>query len=212
MWYDLQNDTYRLKVLIPLLELLHHHTINQDNIQQTAALLGEMFAPFLLRPHKRTAKHCQQSSFAVAAATTMILDYRSLFSQTVLDNDSCTSNYKLTPKGIDIPMQRSSPAMAATRPVAIPRSAPATLQYVSSEPEDFCQGIESSSLTAAMLGSSPKAYDLDSAFSGASSFSMCSSEAEDLRQLFEAEYVDEDLVTAVNDLFIASTAGLLLPI
>ena len=208
----MQNDTYRLKVLVPLLELLHHHTVNQDNIQETAALLAEMFAPFLLRPYKRIATHSQQSNFAVAAVTTMILDYRSLFSQTGLDNDSCTSNHMLAPNGIDIPMQRSSSTIPVTRPVAIPRSAPPSLHYVSSEPEDFCQGIKSSSLTVAVLGNSPKAYDLDSAFSGGSSFSMCSSEAEDLRQTSEAEYVDEDLVTAVNNLFTASTAGLLLPV
>lgn len=73
----LQNDLYRLKVLISLLELLHHHVINQQN---TAFMIGKRFAPYLLRPASCGIRQIQVNYLAIAAATAMVLDYRSLFS------------------------------------------------------------------------------------------------------------------------------------
>ncbi|KAL0035412.1 hypothetical protein WJX77_005676 [Trebouxia sp. C0004] len=36
-----QNDPYRLRILLPLLELLHHYCINQHSIQHAAEFIGE---------------------------------------------------------------------------------------------------------------------------------------------------------------------------
>ncbi|DBA92584.1 TPA: Fes/CIP4 y domain [Trebouxia sp. C0004] len=35
-----QNDPYRLRILLPLLELLHHYCINQHSIQHAAEFIG----------------------------------------------------------------------------------------------------------------------------------------------------------------------------
>ncbi|DBA92582.1 TPA: hypothetical protein ACH3X1_002804 [Trebouxia sp. C0004] len=43
-----QNDPYRLKKLLPLLELLHHYCINQHSNQHAAEFIGGKTAIVLL--------------------------------------------------------------------------------------------------------------------------------------------------------------------
>ena len=211
----MQNDLYRLKILVPLLELLHHHTINQDHIQHTAAMLGEVFGPCLLRCHGSTSKQTQQDERAIAAATAMVLEYRSLFLHTMLDADLQISPQPLTPRSLSIPKQRPTSMYAASSyPMPIPpRSASVQRHHFNIELEDGVKGGSGSNLISSISWpNSPKSDDLDSAFSGSSLSSMYSHDTEELRRHFQGEEIDNDLVAAVDSLFCASTTDLLIPI
>ena len=142
----------------------------------------------------------------------MVLDYRSLLSHAMLDTDRQTSHHMLTPRGIDIPKQRPTSIPAACYPMPTPpRLMSASLRYVSSRSEDVCKLGSGSNLTGAPAWNGiTMSDDLDSAFSGSSLFSTWSQD--ELRRFFEDEEVDNDLVAAVDNLFCASTADLLIPI
>ena len=151
----------------------------------------------------------------MAAATAIVLEYRSLFLHTMLDADRQTSPHPLIPRGINIPKQRPTSMYAASSyPMPIPpRSASVPLHHVDFEPEDCLKGGKGSSLVSPVSWSgSPQSDDLDSAFSGSSLSSMCSHDTEELRRLFQGEEIDNDLVAAVDSLFCASTTDLLIPI
>lgn len=45
----MQVASYRMRVLYPLLEFLHHHAINQPCIQAAAEELARIFTPWVLR-------------------------------------------------------------------------------------------------------------------------------------------------------------------
>lgn len=211
----LQNDLYRLQILIPLLELLHHHAINQDDIQYTAVMVAERFAPYLLRPSGCAVKQARQDRLVVAAATSMVLDYRSLFLHSVLDQDRYANSHMLTPRAIHVPRHRPTSVYAAVSylmPMP-PKSAPVSMHNINSEPEDFCKVGTDLYLTSSDLShDSPYSDDLDSAFSGSSCASISSRDGDNHRQVLANQGIDNELDAAVHSLFCASTADLLIPI
>lgn len=210
----LQNDMYRLKVLIPLLELLHHHVINQDDIQNTAFMVGKRFAPYLLRPASCDNKQTQEDKLAIAAATAMILDYRSLFSNLFQDIDQHAHKYMCIPCGFDIPRHRPTSLFAAVSyPMPLsPKSASADLQHICNMSEDWCKGSTNLSCpSSALCNGSPRSDDLESAVSMSSCYSICSHDAEQ-GEIATENSIDSDLVAAVNSLFCASTSQLLIPV
>lgn len=184
-------------------------------------MLGEIFGPCLLRPHGCTGKQTQQDGLAIAAATAMVLEYRSLFLHTMLDANQQTSPHALTPRGVNIPKQRPTSMYAASSyPMPIPpRSASVSLHSLNSEcfnsePEDYCnKGSKGSCLVGSgCYSGSLLSDDLDSAFSSESLSSMCSHDTEELRRHIQGDEVDNDLVAAVDSLFCASTTDLLIQI
>lgn len=210
----LQNDMYRLKILIPLLELLHHHVINQDDIQNTAFMVGKRFAPYLLRPARCDNKQTQEVNLAIAAATAMILDYRSLFSNLFQDIDRHANKHMCIPCGSDIPRHRPTSLYAAVSyPMPLsPKSVPAYLQHISNMPEGWCKSSTDLLCTnSALCNGSPKSDDLESAVSMSSCFSICSHDAEQGETETENS-IDSDLAAAVDSLFCASTSQLLIPV
>ena len=200
-----QIDSYRLRILLPLLELLHHYCINQRNIQLAAEYVGNKFASYLLRPAHQASPSSQDTALAASACTAMILEYRTLFSQSMVDVEGCAAQQR-TACGVNAPQLQ--PGMHAAMPCPMPTSPRAAKRHPSlgfdfrSEPEDYDRGNRSSGCTPCLFGS-PVSDDMDSAFSGSSV------EMEDSKSSAEFEGVDDDLAHAVDSLFLESTSDLL---
>lgn len=197
----LQNDTYRLRVLLPLLELLHHYCINQRSIQHAAAYIGERFASCLLRPSDHCGTEGESEALAVSACMAMVLDYRSLFGQSTLDSEvaqqsaSFAASMPRSQSNMQICPMPSSPMVARRLP------SPEPICLLPSEPEDFECG-QSASCAFPYFGS-PMSDDMDSAFSASSM------ETEDNKLSIDTDVLDDDLVHAVDNLFLESTSDLL---
>lgn len=201
----LQNDTYRLRVLLPLLELLHHYCINQHSIQHAAAYIGEKFASCLLRPSFQSDTAGESDALAVSACIAMILDYRSLFGQTAVDFDNEAAQHTAALAAVNIP-QAQSPVntlkACPSSPMAARRlPSPRAHLLLRSEPEDF-ECAKPVPCALPQFGS-PTSDDMDSAFS-ASSMDM-----DDNKVHAESDALDDDLVHAVDNLFLESTSDLL---
>ncbi|KAL3137310.1 hypothetical protein ABBQ32_006850 [Trebouxia sp. C0010 RCD-2024] len=199
-----KNDTYRLRVLLPLLELLHHYCINQRSIQHAAVYIGERFAWCLLRPSHHSGAEGESEAPAVSACVAMVLDYRSLFGQNTSDFDTEVAQRSAS---FAASMPRVSSGTQASKPCPMPSSSMAArrlppsepLVLLRSEPEDF---EHAKSACCAWPIGSPMSDDMDSAFSASSM------ETDDNKFDFETEGLDDDLVHAVDDLFLKSTSDL----
>lgn len=195
----LQNDVHRLRILLPLLELLHHHCINQHSIQHAAACIGEKFASCLLRPPLHCGTAGESEAPAVSACIAMVLDYRSLFGQSAVDVDSEGEKHSAALATVTIPQGTSTAQIPKachmpSSPMAA-RRLPRAHFLLRSEPEDFeC---------AKSAPCSPTSDDMDSAFSASSI------ETDDNKVCAQAAALDDDLVQAVDNLFLESTSDLL---
>lgn len=202
----MQNDAYRLRIVLPLLELLHHHCINQESIQHAAEHVGTKFASCLLRPAHQFTASSEDTALAVSASTAMVLEYRTLFGQSMVDFDQKVLQQRTVPNAIDASLSQPSTAIPCpmpTSPMAAKRLPSSGLHFdMRSEPEDFDLGAQSLYLTSPLFGS-PLSDDMDSAFSGSSI------EMEDSKSTVECEDVDADLAHAVDSLFLESTSDLL---
>lgn len=203
----LQNDAYRLRVLLPLLELLHHYCINQHSIQCAAAYVGEKFVSCLLRPSFRSDTTGESEALAVSACVAMILDYRSLFSQSAVDFDSEAAQHSAASAAANIPQAHSSVHTSKACPMpSSPMAArrlpsPRAHFLLRSEPEDF-ECAKSAPCALPQFGS-PTSDDMDSAFSASSM------DTDDNKVYSEADALDDDLVHAVDNLFLESTSDFL---
>lgn len=201
--FGLQNDAYRLRLLLPLLELLHHYCINQCSIQHAAAYVAEKFASCLLQP----AHESSFSADAVSACIAMVLDYRSLFGQSMVDLDSSAAQHSAASQAVDIPrahstVQRSKPCPMPSSPMAAKRLPSSGLHFVMrSKPEDF-EASRSVPRVSSLFGS-PTSDDLDSAFSATSM------DTDDNRSCTEVDVPDDELIQAVDSLILESTSDLL---
>lgn len=186
-----------------MLELLHHHCINQHSIQHAAAYIVEKFASCLLRPPFHSGAAGESEALAVSACIAMVLDYRSLFGQSAVDFDSEGEKHSAALATVSIPQGTStaqipkachmpSSPMAATR---LP--SPRAHFLLRSEPEDF------ECAKSAPCAGSPTSDDMDSAFSASSM------ETDDNKVYAQADALDDDLVHAVDNLFLESTSDLL---
>ena len=203
----LQNDTYRLRVLLPLLELLHHYCINQHSIRHAAAYIGEKFASCLLRPSFQSDTAGESDALAVSACIAMIYDYRSLFGQSAVDFGSEAAQHSAASVAVNIPTAQSTvntlkACPMPSSPMAARRlPSPRAHILLRSEPEDF-ECAKSVPCTLLQFGS-PTSDDMDSAFSASSM------ETDDNKAYAEADALDDDLVHAVDNLFLESTSDLL---
>lgn len=203
----LQNDAYRLRVLLPLLELLHHYCINQHSIQHAAAYIGEKVASCLLRPPFHSGTAGESEALAVSACKAMVLDYRSLFGQSAVDVDSEGEKHSAALATVNIPQSTSTAQTPKachmpSSPMAARRlPSPRAHFLLRSEPEDF-ECAKSAPCALPQFGS-PTSDDMDSAFSASSV------ETDDDKVYAQADALDEDLVQAVDNLFLESTSDLL---
>ena len=188
------------------MELLNQYCINQRSIQHAAAYIGERFAWCLLRPSHHSGKEGESEALAVSACIAMVLDYRSLFGQSTLDFDSEAAQHSAS---FTASMPRVASSLQALKPCPMPSSPmaarrlppPESLALLRSEPEDF-ECAKSGSCALPHFGS-PMSDDMDSAFSASSM------ETDDHKIDIEADGLDDDLVHAVDDLFLESTSDLL---
>lgn len=203
----LQNDTYRLRVLLPLLELLHHYCINQHSIQHAAAYIGEKFASCLLRSSFQSDTAGESEALAVSACIAMVLDYRSLFGQSAVDCDSEGAQHSAASAAVNIPQAQSAVhtlkgCPMPSSPMAARRLPSPRVQFLlRSEPEDF-ECAKSIPCALAQFGS-PTSDDMDSAFSASSM------ETDDNQVYAKVDALDDELVRAVDSLFLESTSDLL---
>jgi len=204
----LQNDPYRLRILLPLLELLHHYCINQHSIQHAAEFIGDQFACCLFQPTDQSWISYETTALAVAASTAMVLEYRTLFGQSMVDLDNKAAHKRAASHAVDIPQSQHSTAVAMscpmpTSPMAAKRLPSSGLHFdMQSEPEDFERSMKTSYFSTSLFGS-PVSADMDSAFSGSSI------EMEDSKTSMESEDIDADLAHAVDSLCLESTSDLL---
>jgi len=204
----LQNDLYRLRILLPLLELLHHYCINQHSIQHAAEFIGDKFACCLFQPTDQSWISYETTALAVAASTAMVLEYRTLFGQSMVDLDNKAAHKRAASHAVDIPQSQRSTAVAMscpmpTSPMAAKRLPSSGLHFdMQSEPEDFERSVKTSYFSTSLFGS-PVSDDMDSAFSGSSI------EMEDSKTSMESEDIDADLAHAVDSLCLESTSDLL---
>ncbi len=204
----LQNDPYRLRILLPLLELLHHYCINQHSIQHAAEFIGDKFAGCLFQPANQSWVSYETTALAVAASTAMVLEYRTLFGQSMVDLDNKAAHKRAVSHAVDIPQSQHSTAVAMscpmpTSPMAAKRLPSSGLHFdMESEPEDFERSPKTSYFSTSLFGS-PVSDDMDSAFSGSSI------EMEDSKTSVESEDIDADLAHAVDSLCLESTSDLL---
>lgn len=134
----------------------------------------------------------------------MVLDYRSLFGQNTSDFDTEVAQRSAS---FAASMPRVSSGTQASKPCPMPSSSMAArrlppsepLVLLRSEPEDF---EHAKSACCAWPIGSPMSDDMDSAFSASSM------ETDDNKFDFETEGLDDDLVHAVDDLFLKSTSDL----
>ena len=202
-----QNDAYRLRILLPLLELLHHYCINQRSIQHAAAYVAEKFVSCLLQPKHESSASGDSTAFAVSACISMVLDYRSLFGQSMVDLDSSAAQHSAALQAVGIQrarsrVQGSKPCPMPSSPMAAKRLPSSGLHFaLRSEPEDF-ESPTSTPCLSPFFGS-PTSDDLDSAFSATSM------DTDDNRSCTEVHAPDEELIHAVDNLILESTSDLL---
>ena len=153
------------------------------------------------------------AELAVSACSAMVLDYRSLFGQSILEFDSNAAQRNAVSRVTNV-VQMTQHAESATQsckpcpkpssPMAAKRLPSSGLHFVlRSEPEDF-EGARSAPCASHFFGS-PTSDDMDSAFSA------CSMETDDSRSCTEEDEqdVDDALVRAVDSLVLESTSDLL---
>ena len=205
----MQNDAYRLRILLPLLELLHHYCINQRSIQHAAEYVAQKFVTCLLRPERRTTLHTEEAALAISASTTMILEYRTLLGQSIVEFDA--KKAQLRPRRhFDVSQQMGKLQSAKSCPMPVSPMAAKRLpssglhMEFQSEPEDFEHSIQAAkACTSPSFLDSPMSDDIDSAFSSSSV------ELDESGTHSSEDSIDADLANAVNSLFLESTSDVL---
>ena len=137
----------------------------------------------------------------------MVLDYRSLFSQSAVDCDSEAAQHSVASAAVNAAQAQSAVhTMKAcpmpSSPMAARRLPSPRAQFLlKTEPEDF-ECAKSVPCGLSQFGS-PTSDDMDSAFSASSM------EMDDNKVYAGPDALDDDLVRAVDNLFLESTSDLL---